>query len=181
MRNKAIATNEGMPPTLCQEAACGLAVGTTGALINFPLYSGYLVYNYHLATKRFPSYRYVFSFVRNMATQRALFREMWNYVGPFLKRKMWLDMGMLASYNPSLDYLRESCGFSEAKAQLGKSSPLANFISVPSFPFLSCIYMLCNFDCVLLFRCKCFVSILCCSMQFTLKTHSHSQTRNWIC
>ncbi|CAN6565321.1 unnamed protein product [Malus baccata var. baccata] len=134
LRNKAIATNKGMPPTLCQEAACGLAVGATGALINFPLYSGYLGYNCHQSTERFPIYRYVFSFVRTMATQRTLFREMWNYVGPFLKRKMWLDMGMLASYNPSLDYLRESCGFSEAKAQLGASALSAFFAAACSLP-----------------------------------------------
>ncbi|PQP93787.1 mitochondrial dicarboxylate/tricarboxylate transporter DTC-like [Prunus yedoensis var. nudiflora] len=152
LRKKAIATNEGMPPTLYQEAACGL---TVGACINLPLYLGY--------------------FAKQLDTTLPTEQQRWNGRNIFhtgcsavanrnilliAKRKMWFDMGMLASYNPSLHYLRESCGFNERRAQL----------DVGSF-----FYPLHGQACGLGFDssgCKCYFSILCYSMQLPSK-HIH--------
>ncbi|BFG33382.1 hypothetical protein CerSpe_196560 [Prunus speciosa] len=126
LRKKAIATNEGMPPTLYQEAACGL---TVGACINLPLYLGY--------------------FAKQLDSTLPTEQQRWNGRNIFhtgcsavanrnilliAKRKMWFDMGMLASYNPSLHYLRESCGFNERRAQLGASAISAFFATACRLP-----------------------------------------------
>ncbi|KAL6203912.1 hypothetical protein ACLB2K_021182 [Fragaria x ananassa] len=106
LRNKAIASNDGMALTLYQEAACGLIAGVAEAYFSFPFVSACL--------PQLP--------------------ELWRNAGPYVKTRMGTNVGMLASYNPSLRYLRDSCGLSETRAQLGASAVSAFFGAACSVP-----------------------------------------------
>ncbi|CAN6693574.1 unnamed protein product [Malus baccata var. baccata] len=115
LRRKAISTNDGMPPMLHQEAACGLAAGAVAACIRVPLY---LHVGYYRAKIGSPNF---FAKPWTLA-DLARYQKIWTKgMGPYVRSRTSLDFGMLASYNPSLRYLKESCGFSQSDAQFGAS------------------------------------------------------------
>ncbi|XP_068337290.1 mitochondrial dicarboxylate/tricarboxylate transporter DTC-like [Pyrus communis] len=116
LRRKAISTNDGMPPMLHQEAACGLAAGAIATCIRVPLY---LHVGYCRAKIGSPNF---FAKPWTLAGL-ARYPKIWTKgMGPYVRSRTSLDFGMLASYNPSLRYLKESCGFSQSDAQLGASA-----------------------------------------------------------
>ncbi|CAN6693575.1 unnamed protein product [Malus baccata var. baccata] len=112
LRRKAISTNDGMPPMLHQEAACGLAAGAVAAFIRVPLY---LHVGYCKAKIGSPNF---FAKPWTLAGLARYPKRWTKGMGPYVRSRTSLDFGMLASYNPSLRYLKESCGFSQSDAQL---------------------------------------------------------------
>lgn len=96
------AANNGMPPTLFQEACCGLTSGAIATYFCTPLYlamsmKGHL---YHTAAK-----------------EGVL--ALWKGVNPHANAIIAWNMGMLAPYNRCYNYFRESRGLSETRAIIG--------------------------------------------------------------
>ncbi|KAL6203842.1 hypothetical protein ACLB2K_027541 [Fragaria x ananassa] len=135
LRNKAIASNDGMALTLYQEAACGLIAGAAEAYFSFPFVSACLpqVDPTTLAVVQRAKYRNLCDALYSMSANGKL-PELWRNAGPYVKTRMGTNVGMLASYNPSLRYLRDSCGLSETRAQLGASAVSAFFGAACSVP-----------------------------------------------
>ncbi|PRQ35776.1 putative mitochondrial carrier domain-containing protein [Rosa chinensis] len=135
LRNKAIATNDGMALTLYQEAACGLIAGAAEAYFSFPFVSACLpqVDPTTLSVVQRAKYRNIFDAFYSMSANRKI-SALWTNAGPYVKTRMGTNVGMLASYNPSLCYLRDSCGLSETRAQLGASAVSAFFGATCSVP-----------------------------------------------
>lgn len=113
-----------MALTLYQEAACGLIAGVAEAYFSFPFVSACLpqVDPTTLAVVQRAKYRNLCDALYSMSANGKL-PELWRNAGPYVKTRMGTNVGMLASYNPSLRYLRDSCGLSETRAQLGKNPP----------------------------------------------------------
>lgn len=49
---------------------------------------------------------------------------LWKGAGPTVVRAMALNMGMLASYEQSVEFFKDTLGFSEASTLVGKTSYL---------------------------------------------------------
>ncbi|XP_050369395.1 mitochondrial dicarboxylate/tricarboxylate transporter DTC-like [Argentina anserina] len=110
LRGEVVDRNDGMRPSLYQEAASGLIAGTAAAYLRFPFD---LVNQHKTAVSMGPiADRWRIS---SQYSVSHILRE----GGPWLKTKAGLGMGMVAAYNPSLHYLIESHGFSEKDAKSG--------------------------------------------------------------
>lgn len=98
---------------LHQEAACGLAAGAVATCIRVPLYLHVGYYRAKIGSPNFFAKPWTLAGL-------ARYPKIWTKgMGPYVRSRTSLDFGMLASYNPSLRYLKESCGFSQSDAQLG--------------------------------------------------------------
>ncbi|XP_062011196.1 uncharacterized protein LOC133727810 [Rosa rugosa] len=106
LRRRAISSNDGKPPSLLQEAGCGLIATAATEYFSYPLFIAW-------HNKR----------VKSMGPTADCWRirDKWSDVllGPSMRSRIGLGMGMLASYNPSLHYFMESKRFSEGDAKLG--------------------------------------------------------------
>lgn len=98
---------------LHQEAACGLAAGAVATCIRVPLYLHVGYYRAKIGSPNFFAKPWTLAGL-------ARYPKIWTKgMGPYVRSRTSLDFGMLASYNPSLRYLKESCGFSQFDAQFG--------------------------------------------------------------
>lgn len=129
LRNKAIATNDGMALTLYQEAACGLTAGAAEAYFSCPFVYACLpsVDPTNLSLAQRAKYSNILHALYSMTANKKV-SALWTNAGPYLKTRMGTNAGMLTSYNPSHRYLRDSCGLSETRAQLGKNTLLITWI-----------------------------------------------------
>ncbi|XP_058200493.1 mitochondrial dicarboxylate/tricarboxylate transporter DTC-like isoform X2 [Rhododendron vialii] len=117
LTRKVEAANNGMPPTLFQEACCGLTSGAIATYFCTPLYlamsmKGHL---YHTAAK-----------------EGVL--ALWKGVHPHANAIIAWNMGMLAPYNRCYNYFRESRGLSETRAIIGASAVSGFFAAACCFP-----------------------------------------------
>ncbi|KAM0008116.1 putative mitochondrial carrier domain superfamily [Helianthus debilis subsp. tardiflorus] len=60
---------------------------------------------------------------------------LWKGAGPTVVRAIALNMGMLASYDQSVEFFKDNLGFGEAATILGASSVSSFFAAACSLPF----------------------------------------------
>ncbi|CAO2832876.1 unnamed protein product [Amaranthus hypochondriacus] len=136
LTNKAIAANDGKPLPLYQKALCGLTAGAIGACIGSPadlaLIRMQADATLPLAQRR--HYKNAFhALFRIVADEGVL--ALWKGAGPTVVRAMALNMGMLASYDQSVEFFRDSLGVGETATVLGASAVSGFFASASSLPF----------------------------------------------
>ncbi|KAG9136305.1 hypothetical protein Leryth_003905 [Lithospermum erythrorhizon] len=133
---RAIEANDGKPLPLYQKALCGLTAGAIGASVGSPA---------DLALIRMQADATLPAAQRRNYTNaiQALYRigsdegilALWKGAGPTVVRAMALNMGMLASYDQSVEFCKDSLGFGEAATVLGASSVSGFFAAACSLPF----------------------------------------------
>ncbi|XP_021714944.1 mitochondrial dicarboxylate/tricarboxylate transporter DTC-like [Chenopodium quinoa] len=136
LTNKALAANDGKPLPLYQKALCGLSAGAIGACIGSPadlaLIRMQADATLPLAQRR--HYKNAFhALVRIVADEGVL--ALWKGAAPTIVRAMALNMGMLASYDQSVEFFRDSLGLTETSTVLGASAVSGFFASACSLPF----------------------------------------------
>lgn len=121
MTNKAIEANEGKPLPLYQKALCGLTAGAIGATVGSPadlaLIRMQADATLPLAQRR--NYTNAFHALSRIATDEGVL-ALWKGAGPTVVRAMALNMGMLASYDQSVEFFRDNLGLGEAATVVGK-------------------------------------------------------------
>lgn len=120
LTNKAIEANDGKPLPLYQKALCGLTAGAIGASVGSPadlaLIRMQADATLPLAQRR--NYTNAFhALYRIIADEGVL--ALWKGAGPTVVRAMALNMGMLASYDQSVEFFKDSAGFGEAATIVG--------------------------------------------------------------
>ncbi|KAI6685611.1 hypothetical protein NL676_031524 [Syzygium grande] len=133
---KAIEANDGKPLPLYQKALCGLTAGAIGACVGSPA---------DLALIRMQADATLPAAQRRHYTNafHALYRivgdegvlALWKGAGPTVVRAMALNMGMLASYDQSVEFFKDSLGFGEGATILGASTVSGFFAAACSLPF----------------------------------------------
>ncbi|KAF8041119.1 hypothetical protein BT93_B3136 [Corymbia citriodora subsp. variegata] len=133
---KAIEANDGKPLPLYQKALCGLTAGAIGASVGSPA---------DLALIRMQADATLPAAQRRHYTNafHALYRivgdegvlALWKGAGPTVVRAMALNMGMLASYDQSVEFFKDSLGFGEGATILGASTVSGFFAAACSLPF----------------------------------------------
>ncbi|KAG7968459.1 hypothetical protein I3843_08G156100 [Carya illinoinensis] len=109
-----IEANDGKPLPLYQKALCGLTAGAIGA------------------SRR--HYKNAFHALSRIVADEGVL-ALWKGAGPTVVRAMALNMGMLASYDQSVELFRDSLGFGEGATVLGASTISGFFAAACSLPF----------------------------------------------
>eukprot|EP00850_Spirogloea_muscicola_P022814 SM000313S11964 [mRNA] locus=s313:51519:53652:+ [translate_table: standard] len=133
---KAVAANDGKPLPLYQKAVCGLTAGAIGAVVGSPA---------DLALIRMQSdntlpmaqrrhYQNAFHALYRIAADEGVL-ALWKGAGPTVVRAMALNMGMLASYDQSVEFFRDNLGTGEITTVIGASSISGFFAAACSLPF----------------------------------------------
>lgn len=136
LTKKAIAANGGKPLPLYQKALCGLTAGAIGACVGTPadLALVRMQADATLPPSQRRNYKNVFhALYRIIADEGVL--ALWKGAGPTVVRAMALNMGMLASYDQSVEFFRDSLGWDETRAVVGASAVSGFFASACSLPF----------------------------------------------
>ncbi|XP_031740611.1 mitochondrial dicarboxylate/tricarboxylate transporter DTC isoform X2 [Cucumis sativus] len=136
LTNKAIEANEGKPLPLYQKALCGLTAGAIGASVGSPadLALIRMQADATLPAAQRRNYKNAFhALYRILADEGVL--ALWKGAGPTIVRAMGLNMGMLASYDQSVEFFKDNLGFGEAATVLGASMVSGFFASACSLPF----------------------------------------------
>ncbi|KAK9692426.1 hypothetical protein RND81_09G263600 [Saponaria officinalis] len=136
LTNKAIAANDGKPLPLYQKALCGLSAGAIGASIGSPadLALIRMQADATLAEAQRRHYKNVFHALYRIVADEGVF-ALWKGAAPTVVRAMSLNMGMLASYDQSVEFFRDSLGLGEAATVIGASAVSGFFASACSLPF----------------------------------------------
>ncbi|XP_010531153.1 PREDICTED: mitochondrial dicarboxylate/tricarboxylate transporter DTC-like [Tarenaya hassleriana] len=133
---KASEANEGKPLPLYQKALCGLTAGAIGACVGSPadlaLIRMQADATLPLAQRR--NYTNAFHALYRIVADEGVL-ALWKGCGPTMVRAMALNMGMLASYDQSAEYFRDSLGFGETSTVIGASAVSGFFASACSLPF----------------------------------------------
>ncbi|KAG5628431.1 hypothetical protein H5410_000148 [Solanum commersonii] len=120
LTNKAIEANEGKPLPLYQKALCGLTAGAIGATVGSPadlaLIRMQADATLPLAQRR--NYTNAFHALSRIAADEGVL-ALWKGAGPTVVRAMALNMGMLASYDQSVEFFRDNLGMGEAATVVG--------------------------------------------------------------
>lgn len=120
---KAIEANEGKPLPLYQKALCGLTAGAIGACVGSPadlaLIRMQADNTLPLAQRR--NYTNAFHALYRISADEGVL-ALWKGCGPTVVRAMALNMGMLASYDQSAEYMRDNLGLGETSTVVGKLS-----------------------------------------------------------
>ncbi|THG17064.1 hypothetical protein TEA_013208 [Camellia sinensis var. sinensis] len=136
LTNKAIEANDGKPLPLYQKALCGLTAGAIGASVGSPadlaLIRMQADATLPLAQRR--NYTNAFHALYRIVADEGVL-ALWKGAGPTVVRAMALNMGMLASYDQSVEFFKDSVGFGEAATILGASSVSGFFAAACSLPF----------------------------------------------
>jgi solute carrier family 25 oxoglutarate transporter 11 len=126
LTNKAIEANDGKPLPLYQKALCGLTAGAIGASVGSPadlaLIRMQADATLPLAQRR--HYKNAFHALGRIVADEGVL-ALWKGAGPTVVRAMALNMGMLASYDQSVELFKDSLGCSEPVTVLGKMIFLA--------------------------------------------------------
>ncbi|CAM6092146.1 unnamed protein product [Calypogeia fissa] len=132
---KAIAANDGKPLPLYQKALCGLTAGAIGASVGSPadLALIRMQADATLPAAHRRNYKNAFHALYRITKDEGIL-ALWKGAGPTVVRAMALNMGMLASYDQSAEYMREF-GFGEIQSVLGASAVSGFFASACSLPF----------------------------------------------
>lgn len=120
MTNKAIEANDGKPLPLYQKALCGLTAGAIGASVGSPadLALIRMQADATLPVAQRRNYTNAFHALYRIVADEGVL-ALWKGAGPTVVRAMALNMGMLASYDQSVEVFRDSLGFGEAATVIG--------------------------------------------------------------
>ncbi|CAO2822090.1 unnamed protein product [Amaranthus hypochondriacus] len=136
LTNKAVAANDGKPLPLYQKALCGLTAGAIGACVGSPadlaLIRMQADATLPLAQRR--NYKNAFHALYKIVADEGVL-SLWKGAGPTVVRAMALNMGMLASYDQSVEFFRDTCGLGEGATVVGASAVSGFFASACSLPF----------------------------------------------
>ncbi|KAL2926439.1 Mitochondrial dicarboxylate/tricarboxylate transporter DTC [Bienertia sinuspersici] len=136
LTNKAVAANDGKPLPLYQKALCGLTAGAIGATVGSPadlaLIRMQADATLPLAQRR--NYNNAFHALTRIVRDEGVL-SLWKGAGPTVVRAMALNMGMLASYDQSVEFFRDSVGLGEASTVVGASAVSGFFAAACSLPF----------------------------------------------
>ncbi|KAF5191953.1 Mitochondrial carrier family [Thalictrum thalictroides] len=136
LTNKALAANDGKPLPLYQKALCGLTAGAIGASIGSPadLALIRMQADATLPAAQRRNYTNAFNALYRIIQDEGVL-ALWKGAGPTVVRAMGLNMGMLASYDQSVEFFRDNLGFGEASTIVGASAVSGFFASACSLPF----------------------------------------------
>ncbi|CAL5354268.1 unnamed protein product [Camellia sinensis] len=136
LTNKAIEANDGKPLPLYQKALCGLTAGAIGASVGSPadLALIRMQADATLPVAQRRNYTNAFHALYRIVADEGVL-ALWKGAGPTVVRAMALNMGMLASYDQSVEFFKDSLGFGEAATVVGASSVSGFFASACSLPF----------------------------------------------
>ncbi|GAY57536.1 hypothetical protein CUMW_180220, partial [Citrus unshiu] len=123
LTNKAIEANDGKPLPLYQKALCGLTAGAIGASVGSPadLALIRMQADATLPAAQRRNYTNAFQALYRIVADEGVL-ALWKGAGPTVVRAMALNMGMLASYDQSVEFFRDACGLSELPTVIGKYS-----------------------------------------------------------
>ena len=132
LTSRAVAANDGKPLPLYQKALCGLTAGATGATIGSPadLALIRMQADATLPAAQRRNYKNAFHALYRIVADEGVL-SLWKGAGPTVVRAMALNMGMLASYDQSVEFFRDSFGLGEASIVVGKMIP--RLIHQPDF------------------------------------------------
>ena len=136
LTSKAIEANEGKPLPLYQKALCGLTAGAIGATVGSPADLALIRMQADATLPAAQRRNYTNAFhalYRIVADEGVL--ALWKGAGPTVVRAMALNMGMLASYDQSVEFFKDSMGFGEMATVVGASAVSGFFASACSLPF----------------------------------------------
>lgn len=121
LTNKAIEANDGKPLPLIQKAFIGLTAGAIGACVGSPadLALIRMQADATLPPAQRRNYKNAFHALYRIVADEGVL-ALWKGAGPTVVRAMALNMGMLASYDQSVELFRDSLGFGEVSTVLGK-------------------------------------------------------------
>uniref|UniRef100_M4DU67 Uncharacterized protein n=1 Tax=Brassica campestris TaxID=3711 RepID=M4DU67_BRACM len=133
---KAIEANDGKPLLLYQKALCGLTAGAIGACVGSPadlaLIRMQADNTLPLAQRR--NYTNAFHALYRISADEGVL-ALWKGCGPTVVRAMALNMGMLASYDQSAEYMRDNLGLGETSTVVGASAVSGFCAAACSLPF----------------------------------------------
>lgn len=120
LTNKAIEANDGKPLPLYQKALCGLTAGAIGATVGSPadLALIRMQADATLPAAQRRHYTNAFHALTRITADEGFF-ALWKGAGPTVVRAMALNMGMLASYDQSVEFCKDQLGFGEGATVLG--------------------------------------------------------------
>lgn len=126
MTNKAVEANEGKPLPLLQKAVIGLTAGAIGASVGSPadLALIRMQADATLPVAQRRNYKNAFHALYRIVADEGVL-SLWKGAGPTVVRAMALNMGMLASYDQSVEFFRDSLGLGEYSTVVGKSHIIA--------------------------------------------------------
>ncbi|KAK3019393.1 hypothetical protein RJ639_004643, partial [Escallonia herrerae] len=115
LTRKASAANDGKPIPLYQKALCGLTAGAIGASVGTPadLALIRMQADATLPPAQRRCYKNAFHALYRIVVDEGIL-ALWKGAGPTVVRAMALNMGMLASYDQSVEYLKDSLSLDEA-------------------------------------------------------------------
>lgn len=133
---KATAANDGKPLPLYQKALCGLTAGAIGASFGNPADVALIRMQADATVPQAQrrNYKNAFHAIYRIVADEGVL-ALWKGAGPTIVRAMALNMGMLASYDQSVEFCRDSLGFGETATLLGASAVSGFFASACSLPF----------------------------------------------
>ncbi|XP_077210887.1 mitochondrial dicarboxylate/tricarboxylate transporter DTC-like [Tasmannia lanceolata] len=136
LTNKAIVANDGKPLPLYQKALCGLTAGAIGACFGSPadLALIRMQADATLPAAQRRNYTNAFHALYRIVSDEGVL-ALWKGAGPTVVRAMALNMGMLASYDQSVEFFKDNLGFGEASTVVGASAVSGFFAAAFSLPF----------------------------------------------
>ncbi|CAO2161499.1 unnamed protein product [Urochloa humidicola] len=136
LTNKALEANEGKPLPLVQKAFIGLTAGAIGASVGSPadLALIRMQADSTLPAAQRRNYKNAFHALYRIVADEGVL-SLWKGAGPTVVRAMSLNMGMLASYDQSVELFRDKFGAGELSTLLGASAVSGFFASACSLPF----------------------------------------------
>ncbi|XP_058750151.1 mitochondrial dicarboxylate/tricarboxylate transporter DTC [Vicia villosa] len=136
LTNKAIEANDGKPLPLYQKALCGLTAGAIGASVGSPadlaLIRMQADATLPIAQRR--NYTNAIQALYRIGADEGIL-SLWKGAGPTVVRAMALNMGMLASYDQSVEFFKDTVGLGEMPTVVGASSVSGFFAAACSLPF----------------------------------------------
>ncbi|XP_057812591.1 mitochondrial dicarboxylate/tricarboxylate transporter DTC isoform X2 [Cryptomeria japonica] len=136
LTNKATAANDGKPLPLYQKALCGLTAGAIGACFGSPadLALIRMQADATLPEAQRRHYKNAFHALYRIVSDEGVL-ALWKGAGPTVVRAMALNMGMLASYDQSVEFCKDTLGLSEGATVVGASAVSGFFAAACSLPF----------------------------------------------
>lgn len=121
MTTKATESNQGKPLPLYQKALCGLTAGAVGACFGSPADLALIRMQADslLPAAERRNYKNAFHALYKISADEGVL-ALWKGAGPTVIRAMALNMGVLASYDQSMELFRDTFGFTEIPAVVGR-------------------------------------------------------------
>ncbi|RZC51535.1 hypothetical protein C5167_019961 [Papaver somniferum] len=115
---------------------CGLTAGAIGASVGSPADLALIRVqaDYTLPQAQRRNYKNAFHALTRIVADEGVL-ALWKGAGPTVVRAMALNMGMLASYDQSVELFRDTIGLSEASTVVGASAVSGFFAAACSLPF----------------------------------------------